>query len=626
MTIEQQKLDERREVLRKLACFTAPAALGKNELPQSILDNLVEHALFLQKTPTQLSKISEIIKLQFRLSFEFDEIKTSIERLLAKNLIVDNNGNYSLEVRNRAALGKTVDEKVNQENQILQKLENHIKTKEPEMSMEMIEQIKSDFRLFLTNFFLLSGAEAVQLIYGNPKAINELIGKVQKKNIFELLPARDELLKKTEQKEFCEFVNLLSEQEKLYLQDLLDRSLQYFTITVDKNCEALLTADFANWNLFVDTNFIYNLLGLNTDRYGFKRKNTEKILDLGKRAKIKFFVSPVTLDEFATSVSRARELLLGDRISRKLYRVAGEVTGNAVLLAYYEAYKQQGVSPRDFLAKTDNIKDVLKSYGIEEKTDYSQSLKDTKELSEAISKMIALTGKERYVAEHDAFHYLLILKLRQREGADNTFKTNKSWFLTHDGLLAPFDREVRKSEIPFCIRPYQLRQILRPLFSRADDFEGVFIDFITEPTARAFPAVSIDIAMNVLARVTYFEKEFDIQDSPELAIKVLTNQHFLNQLHELRSKDSEQIKSIDQEIKQVAQISDEEIEEKTQPSITTPKNHWNSVNPFWLIWQLFKYIGRLISKIWERVKRYMTEIIIGVVITVIGGIILSLIL
>ncbi|KKS82395.1 MAG: hypothetical protein UV58_C0010G0015 [Candidatus Wolfebacteria bacterium GW2011_GWC1_43_10] len=626
MTIEQQKLDERREVLRKLACFTAPAALGKNELPQSILDNLVEHALFLQKTPTQLSKISEIIKLQFRLSFEFDEIKTSIERLLAKNLIVDNNGNYSLEVRNRAALGKTVDEKVNQENQILQKLENHIKTKEPEMSTEMIEQIKSDFRLFLTNFFLLSGAEAVQLIYGNPKAINELIGKVQKKNIFELLPARDELLKKTEQKEFCEFVNLLSEQEKLYLQDLLDRSLQYFTITVDKNCEALLTADFANWNLFVDTNFIYNLLGLNTDRYGFKRKNTEKILDLGKRAKIKFFVSPVTLDEFATSVSRARELLLGDRISRKLYRVAGEVTGNAVLLAYYEAYKQQGVSPRDFLAKTDNIKDVLKSYGIEEKTDYSQSLKDTKELSEAISKMIALTGKERYVAEHDAFHYLLILKLRQREGADNTFKTNKSWFLTHDGLLAPFDREVRKSEIPFCIRPYQLRQILRPLFSRADDFEGVFIDFITEPTARAFPAVSIDIAMNVLARVTYFEKEFDIQDSPELAIKVLTNQHFLNQLHELRSKDSEQIKSIDQEIKQVAQISDEEIEEKTQPSITTPKNHWNSVNPFWLIWQLFKYIGRLISKIWERVKRYMTEIIIGVVITVIGGIILSLIL
>jgi len=626
MTTEQQKLDERREVLRKLACFTAPAALGKNELPQSILDNLVEHALFLQKTPTQLSKISEIIKLQFRLSFEFDEIKTSIERLLAKNLIVDNNGNYSLEVRNRAALGKTVDEKVNQENQILQKLENHIKTKEPEMSTEMIEQIKSDFRLFLTNFFLLSGAEAVQLIYGNPKAINELIGKVQKKNIFELLPARDELLKKTEQKEFCEFVNLLSEQEKLYLQDLLDRSLQYFTITVDKNCEALLTADFANWNLFVDTNFIYNLLGLNTDRYGFKRKNTEKILDLGKRAKIKFFVSPVTLDEFATSVSRARELLLGDRISRKLYRVAGEVTGNAVLLAYYEAYKQQGVSPRDFLAKTDNIKDVLKSYGIEEKTDYSQSLKDTKELSEAISKMIALTGKERYVAEHDAFHYLLILKLRQREGADNTFKTNKSWFLTHDGLLAPFDREVRKSEIPFCIRPYQLRQILRPLFSRADDFEGVFIDFITEPTARAFPAVSIDIAMNVLARVTYFEKEFDIQDSPELAIKVLTNQHFLNQLHELRSKDSEQIKSIDQEIKQVAQISDEEIEEKTQPSITTPKNHWNSVNPFWLIWQLFKYIGRLISKIWERVKRYMTEIIIGVVITVIGGIILSLIL
>ncbi len=611
ISTEQRKLEEHREIFQKLACFTAPAALDKSELPQSILDNLVEHALFLQTAPIQLTKISEIIKSQFKLNFEFDEVRASTERLLSKNLIVNNKGNISLEIRRRASLQKTMEEKINQERQILDKLEGHIKKQNPDLTEEDTEYIKSDFRLFLTNFFLLSGAEAVQLIYGNPKEISDLIGKVQKKNIFDLLPDKSELLKKIEQKEFCEFVNLLSEQEKLYLQDLLDRSLQYFTITVDKKCEALLTADFAQWDLFVDTNFIYNLLGLNNGPAGSQRKNTERILELGKKAKINFYVSPITLEEFTVSVSRARAILLDDKISRKLYKIAGDVTGNAILSAYYEVYEQQNISPKDFLAKTDNIKDVLKSYGINEKTDYSQSIKGTQEFKDVVKKLIDLTHKDENIAEHDAFHYLLILKLRSREGADNTFKTNKSWFLTYDGLLAPFDREVRKSEIVFCIRPYQLRQILRPLFSRTDDFENVFIDFISEPVARAFPAVSTDIAMSVLARVTYFEKEFGVQNSPELATKVLTNQHFLDQLRRLQADEPKKIGLIDQEIKQIARISDEDMEKKSQAQIVTiPKNYWNFINPFWLLWQLVKKISGWIK------KHTLTSAISGAVVLV----------
>lgn len=609
---EQQILEEHREVFRKLAYFTAPAALGKSEIPQSILDNLIEHALYLQKIAISLNKIPELIKFQFKLDFEFDEVRASLDRLLAKNLVVKNNGNFSLEVRHRFLLQKIVNEKVNQEYQIFQKLEDHIKKQNPELTAEMMRQIKSDFQSFLTNFFLLSGAEAVQLIYGDPKEINDLIGKVRKKNIFELLPVRDESLAKIEQKEFCGFVNLLSEQEKLYLQDLLDRSLQYFTITVDKKCEALLTADFEEWNLFIDTNFIYNLLGLNNEYSDSRRKNTKIIIELGRKVKIKFFVSPVTLEEFTVSVSRARELLLGDKISRKLYKIAGDITGNTILSAYYEVYNQQNVSPKDFLAKTDNIKDVLKFYGIEEKTDYSQSIKVTKEFNDTVNRLIGLTGKEQHVAEHDAFHYLLILKLRSREGADSTFRTNKSWFLTNDSLLAPFDREVRKAEIPFCIRPYQLRQILRPLFSRTDDFEGVFTDFIVEPAARAFPAISTDIVMNVLARVTFFEKELDAQDSPGLAMKILTDQHFINKLRELRADESEQIKLIDKKITQVAQIPDNKIEEKSQKSVVIiTKNYWNFVNPFWLLWQLFKRI-----LIW--IKKHKIASVVSGVIVILG--------
>lgn len=589
---KETEIETHFEVFKKLAHFTAPSALGVENLPQSILDNLVEHALFLQKKPISLESIAGIIKSQFKLNFEIDEIKLSLGRLTQKNVVVKNNSQFSLEVKHKAELVKIVDEKKECEKKIIQKLVDNIKKQQTDINNSDLNIIKEDFNIFLTNFFLLSGAEAVQLIYGNPGIIEKLINKIQKKNIFDLLPQRDENIRKIEQKEFCEFINLLSEEEKLYLQDLLDRSLQYFTITVDKNCESLLIDDFTNWSLFIDTNFIYNLLGLNHRFSVSRKKTTEKIIELGEKAKINFFVSPVTLEEFSLSVSRAKRLLLDNKISEKLYKIAGSFTENVILSAYSEAQEKYNISPKDFLAKTDNIKDVLESYNIKEKTDYSKSIKGTKEFYEIVKKLKSLTNKEESIAEHDAFHYLLILKLREREGADKTFSTNKSWFITNDSSLGPFDREIRKSEIPFCIRPYQLRQILRPLFSRTDDFESVFIDFVSEPTSRAFPVISTDIAMKILSRITYFEKELKLDDVSNVATKILTNQHFLNKIREFNEEENKQIEFIDQEIKKTA--GPEEVKSVSDEckitELKTSKNYWNLFNPFWLIWQLLRTI------------------------------------
>ncbi len=117
--------------------------------------------------------------------------------------------------------------------------------------------------------------------------------------------------------------------------------------------------------------------------------------------------------------------------------------------------------------------------------------------------------------------------------------------------------------------------------------------------------------MSVLARVTYFEKEFGVQNSPELATKVLTNQHFLDQLRRLQADEPKKIGLIDQEIKQIARISDEDMEKKSQAQIVTiPKNYWNFINPFWLLWQLVKKISGWIK------KHTLTSAISGAVVLV----------
>lgn len=199
----QTSLREHQEVFRKLAYFTAPSALGEDGLSESILDNLIEHVLYLKTTAISLSNIQNFIKSQFKLNFEIDEVKLSLDRLVSKSLIIKNRGDFSLEIRHRDQLKKLVNEKIEHERQIFQKLTERIKGQYSELTQEMIAHIRDDFQLFLTNFFLLSGAEAVQLIYGNPKEISEIISKVEKKNIFDLLPIRNETIKKLSKKNFA---------------------------------------------------------------------------------------------------------------------------------------------------------------------------------------------------------------------------------------------------------------------------------------------------------------------------------------------------------------------------------------------------------------------------------------
>jgi len=604
----QQNISDTKEIFRRLAHFVTPPIIEGKKLPEIILENIIEQVIFISDSSLDTEEIKKGIKDKLKLDFELYEIEQSIENLIKKNYVIQlpNSNKYSLAVNRLSQLKTVVKEKEETHQRILKKFDQFLRGSYSNVSDEGIDSVIEDFQAFLAIFFLWSGADAVNLLYGTRQDKFQVLNLIKEKDVFALLPKRSKEIKDIERDVFIKFLLSLSSEEKEYFQDLLDKSLEYFTITLDKKCEALVSSSFKGWQMIIDTNFIYNLLGLNSDFPERAKKSAEQILMTGSHLGISFYVSPETIDEFKASTSRARDFL-EQEISSSLSELSEEIVGgNAIISAYLREKEEKGITSQDFLSQLEHFVDVLKSYNIKERKDYYNTIKNSGELTEMSEKMESLTGKGRYVAAHDSFHYLLILKLRKREGAGDSFKSNKTWFLTYDHVLPDFDQQVRGDKIiPFAIHPHQLRRIIRPLVSRADDFEAVFIEFVSKPTSRAFSDIPVDMAGKILARISYYEKRFNITNAYEIASSILLDSHLANELNDLLGKATSQ---------EISQIVDREIKKHIQVKVEDSKEYRGLLKENlilkWLIFSLFGIIQVGFNILYfQRIVRFFAQYI-----------------
>lgn len=575
----QQDINNAKELFRRLAHFVTPPLVGGEELPERILQNLIEEVLFINEAPLTVREIKDEIQEKLKLSFDLHEIKRSAKNLTGEDRLVEisKKRQYVLGVDRNSELRKLVKEKEKAHQRILEKFEQGLNKSYPSLTPGTVELIIEDFQTFLAIFFLWSGANAVNLIYSTKQEKFQLLNLIKEKGVFTFLPPRSQEVRKIEQTIFVDFLLSLSSEEQEYLQDLLDKSLEYFTITLDKDCEALMASSFQDWKIFVDTNFLYGLLGLRSEFPEKAKEAAEKLLELGSRFQIKFFVSPETIIEFKSSIEEGREFLKR-KISPSLFGLAEKIgEENAVISAYFRERKKRNITVADFLSHLDYFEETLKGYGIKENRDYYNVIKNSGELRETSDKMEELTGKSPDIAEHDSFHFLLVLRLRDREGAGDSFKSNKSWFLTHDHLLPMFDRQVREEvKFPFAIYPYQLRRVMRPLVGRAKDFEAVFIEFVSRPTSRAFSTVPLNMAGEILARISFYEENISLENPYKIASNILADNHLVKKLKELSIEDDTErsIRLINKAIEKQFSVKEEERRELDRISTENQVLKW----------------------------------------------------
>jgi hypothetical protein len=323
------------------------------------------------------------------------------------------------------------------------------------------------------------------------------------------------------------FFNRSSPEKTRYLAELLDSTFTFFALTVDDATAQYLTGTLPPTRVFLDTNFIFGILGLHDNPLN---QVSRELLEVIKHQKIPFrlYYHERTLKEIDATV-----FAVGQRLKARQWRStlshAAVQTGSlsGIELHYHRLNAVRSVDPEIFMSKYEKIPLLLAESGVEiYREEQSESLARERWLLTAdfIEQVkIWRPGRPRpyEAADHDAS---LLQASRGSRRPERPTMSSGSFILTVDYLLQRFDRHLsRKLGVsPSVVMPVELMQLLRPFVPATEEFDQRFVEALALPEFRSLASDYSSTASKVLSYLATYE------DLPaETAIRLLRDEILL---------------------------------------------------------------------------------------------------
>ena len=520
---------------------------------------LVQHAMaYLGVVPLQPYEVCKSLENLFGLDFELGEVEDVLKRLHKAKKIVYSKGKYNLVVREYNILQQSVKDCNDREREIIADWLKPIESKYPDLSRDDLQRLEKDLMIYAAKIFVQHGAKCANLIYAEQEKIAEIIDSPEEL-LYDALPEYP-VLDNIRSTELPAFFRDAKRERKRYIAELLDSSFMLHAIQIDKTCSMLVTKALKGCSLYLDTNLLYVLFGLGTQR---DDKAIRRLIEMSQQMGYIVAVSTKTMGEFNSSLNfAAKNLKKFSEVPKNLAEIATVCSQGGFIPSYWRKHAETNISPEDFIATYRNPKRLLAQYKIEIHNELCAEVQEDSELKEQISLLYASMDPihiPENIAEHDAFHRLLIKKLRG--GEVYAFSDASAWFLTFDKKLNRYDyfaRSRKKSdlpEVPFCISCDDWLKLIRPLLPRTDDFDKTFINLLSSPYLRSYGEVPPQLAEKILSRIAHFEN-----CSPDAAAKILTDSLFIQRLEQIDDETFQMERIEDNEIVAIAKKFGEEKE------------------------------------------------------------------
>jgi len=563
--------EEEKEIIRRL-CHFAPT--GAASYVRDLHDFLIEHALAAmdEERPLSSTEVLETVNQQYPIHFEMEDIIQSLKRLRGSGKMYcttgprtdDPEARFGVDVETRARLQQEIAEQVEFESSVLAEWLELMAERYPTLDDTQLDLLREDLLGFARPVFMKHGAECLSLIYSTDEEAQSFIDAVEAEASLSL-PSRPSALHEIRMRELPAFFREATTRRKRYIAQLLNSIFLLRMMQLDPKCAALMRAELREGSLYLDTNVVYRLLGLNGPHL---QTAVKTVIELSRGLEFDLFVTPVTIKEFRVSLKHAAKQLSGRQaLPRELLPIAIDYTSQEDFMkAYWRANLESrgSISIEDFVATYDNVEVLLSEFGVEVCDTLCDSLaNDQLRLAAEISRLYrsieeyAADRAERAdveyslpheaVVEHDAFHRALILELRPREL--NSYADARVWWLTCDTKLLRYDRFARRGTggIPYCTLSAQWLQIIKPFFPPSEDLDVAFADMLTSPYLRAYPIVTPEVGHQILGRIALIQPY-----SPQLAARVMLDRHFIEQFEKTQTEE-ERLELIQSQIAMTAE-------------------------------------------------------------------------
>jgi hypothetical protein len=349
------------------------------------------------------------------------------------------------------------------------------------------------------------------------------------------------------------FTEIFTEDSTARFLAVIARNYLYFQIlNLDPSCKSLQREFFSQKIVLLDTNFMMSLVLASRITHGA----AIKCIRLSQKLGIQFRFSKRTeqefLDQFGQSQDRFKKLG-----SEKLDILAAL---DDDFIADYAVAAKNGKTKdwKSYCIKFKTLRNILSSLGIQEYSDLESDMaisasSSFRTITDIVIKCALQWNnlKTAVVAEHDAYHLLLIRKLREKDAHPSVLGP-RIWFLTFDQSLLCVDKEINvllgiPKELPSSIECWAWIDLVSPFLGGTVSQESPDEAFtnLMRTNFRALPSKIqtkklISIASNV-----------DLGDYSVEEVAAIVNDKFINQyLNDLGKAKWLKLKTAKKEAKQ----------------------------------------------------------------------------
>lgn len=446
-----------------------------------------------------------------------DEMGRQIDSLKSKGRIIQlPNGNLKLTEQARSELEKQLKNAKVRSIEVRREFETAFADLPPRIEISWEDFITS----FLTPLVSELGAKTYQILTGQEPGIEDTTSYPE---FLKRFPDEDRVL-------VCQsiatFVESTSPAVRQYVLRLLNIAFLVRALTLPAGAvQELLrrTRRRLQMRVFVDTNFLFSLLGLDVNPADDVVHALHELIDrMPSRVDVKLYMLPSTVDEARETIARYEDRLSSFYLTRPIAEAIhqGKIGLSGISATYVqEAYSDgKRVSAKDYFAPY--LKDfigVARSKGVEL---FNASLDELRMDQAVIDDVTGQMEWEKSRPQNRAKSYETLLHdmvlwhftRRQRPERVDSPLDVRSWIATIDYRFLGFDafkRRGRPQEPPVCLHPTVLLQILQFWVPNSESLEAALMTSL-RPVPPRFDSDSEGVTVKIISALSRFEAIDDL--------------------------------------------------------------------------------------------------------------------
>lgn len=486
------------------------------------------------------------------------EVDRALGQVIKESRIIRDSEGYSLSQVERARAEATARESREGTSAAIGEWRAFVISNWPGLSGDQLDLLEAQLQTFLLQVVRRHSAEAVTVLYSDDPEAERRYDELENAGLGYLDPVDDPDVEAIKAAALSHFIRNPSEPQKEYLGRSLNTAHFLGVLSIDPEAAALVREIASGQIVFLDTNFVYRVLGIQGPRH---LRAARTILETTKEVGYRCCVTPWTVEEFKRSLERARAHVNRYPVPSSEYAaLLDEVTSDEdFVTAYWRQAKDSPIKIDDFYAHWREVEVHLEQLGIEIYTEGCAAIDhQTDAINDEVSllgKVVAakpksprkaITGGYRHpeLLAHDVQHRLLVRRLR---GAGNrTFANVGYWFLTFDSVLPRYDHQARRGTpetLPFCVSAGAWFQIIEAFRPKTENVLKTLADLLASPYVRYRRTLSKAAAQDVIARVQLYKG-----GNPDLAARIMMNSVFVKEIESTEPDSTERIEHIDNAI------------------------------------------------------------------------------